>query len=78
VGLSAERINLELVDTESLIAELMDRHDALVIVREKEPTGDLQETLFDIDGGVSRAIGMVDRLKAKLMRMAAKADTGEE
>jgi hypothetical protein len=34
--------------------------------------------LFDIDGGVSRAIGMVDRLKAKLMRMAAKADTGEE
>jgi hypothetical protein len=35
---SAEPINLELVDTESLIAELMDRHDALVIVREKEPT----------------------------------------
>jgi hypothetical protein len=70
--------NLELVSTEVLIAELMRRHDALLIVREKEPNGQIQDTLFDMDGGVSRAIGMAERVKAKLMRMASRADTGEE
>jgi hypothetical protein len=75
---SDEPVNLELVPTETLIEELMDRHDAMLIVREKEPTNQEQETLFDIDGGVSRAIGMAERVKAKLMRMAADSDAGEE
>jgi hypothetical protein len=69
--------NLELVSTEDLISELMRRYQAVLIVRESDPTNAQQETLFDYDGGISRAIGMAERAKAKFLRMSAESDTGE-
>ena len=62
--------DLSFVTTDQLIEELMDRHDGLVIAREvqSDAKGEQTECFYDFSGGVSRAIGLTERLKRHLLR----------
>lgn len=72
--------DLSFATVEELYEELKKRHEAIVVILEKPaPTGDSQsETGFYYEGGVSRALGMCCRLKARLLRAARQAPEYEE
>jgi hypothetical protein len=61
--------DLAYVTTEQLIEELMNRHDGLAIAREVSPDvkGETSDCFFDFAGGVSRALGLCERLKHHLI-----------
>lgn len=62
--------DLSLASTDALIEELMNRHEGVVIVRESVPdaAGEQHDCQFSFSGGVSRAIGMCERMKRHLLR----------
>lgn len=61
--------DLSFATNEELISELMNRHDGVIVVREKclDAKGQRSETLFDFEGGVSRALGLVERMRNYLL-----------
>jgi hypothetical protein len=61
--------DLSFVTTEQLITELMERHDGLLVVREShtDTKGTRSEVLFDFSGGVSRCLGLAERMKHYLL-----------
>jgi hypothetical protein len=61
--------DLSLVGTEALVKELFDRYDGVLIVREKERGNGSCDAMYDYAGGTSRAIGMCERIKARLLKM---------
>jgi hypothetical protein len=74
----SEAPDLSLVETAALVRELMDRYDGILIVREKERDADSCDALFDFAGGTSRAIGMCERMKRRLLKMCEDAPHGCE
>lgn len=70
--------DLSLVSTEALIEELAGRYDGLLVVREKFRTEESCDTLYDFNGGISRAIGMAERIKARLLARCEKTGRGCE
>lgn len=61
--------DLSFVTNEQLINELMDRHVGVIIARESQvdAEGDRYAIVYEFSGGVSRAIGMVERMKKHLL-----------
>jgi TolB-like protein len=69
---------LEFVTTEELIVELMRRHDAIVIARETHTTDAKNDATFDFSGGLSAALGLVERLKRRLLKAAEAGEVAED
>lgn len=59
--------DLSLVETVHLIEALMNRHDAILIVRQQERVKGKTQTLFDYEGGLSNALGLAEYAKAGLL-----------
>jgi hypothetical protein len=59
--------DLSLVDTEWMIEEIMNRHHAVLIVREIKPDDESHDLTYDFSGGVSTCIGLAERVKARLL-----------
>lgn len=57
--------DLSFVTTEQLVEELCNRHDGIIICRENctDTKGQRHECMSDFSGGVSRAIGLAERMK---------------
>ena len=78
--MAEERNELYDVTTEALIDELMRRHKALLVVREKDsPTDSTRtQTLFDYSGGLNAALGMAVRAQADIEAAAMDGDDDDD
>lgn len=72
--------DLSFVTTDQLISELMDRHDGLIVVRESnvDTAGERSDCLFDFSGGVSRALGLAERMRHYLLNRRWNEEDDEE
>lgn len=61
--------DLNFVSTEELIKELINRHDGLVIVRnmKNKKRDESGRIIYDYDGGLANAIGMMELAKSSWM-----------
>ena len=74
--MSDDEPDLSLASTDALIKELSSRYDGLLVVREKFRTEESCDTLYDFNGGISRAIGMAERIKRRLLSICEDAEHG--
>lgn len=62
--------DLELVGTEDLIREIMKRYDGVLLVLEKDDHPAFATCTFNFKGGLSRALGLCERAKDRIMTIA--------
>ena len=70
--------DLSLVSSDAMIEELGRRYDGMLLVRETFRTADSCDTMFDYAGGISRCIGMAERAKRRLLKLAEADPVGED
>lgn len=73
-------IDLSLIDTDDLVAELKRRCDGFILGMERDATTERNDVSFEFDGGLSRAMGMTYRLLDRLTHTdrVPHQDTGDD
>lgn len=67
-------MDIELIPTDDLVAELFRRHSAVLIVRQMPvKTTDQDDTMIDFCGGLNTALGLGMRATSALTSKALKA-----